>query len=81
MTTPIIFWDWMTAGFGNWPGSQRIRPKAKTGYQEDIKTVFAHCLQSMPSGGRLIIVANDKSTCMNQSRDLGIIERRLSNDM
>lgn len=52
--------------------------KAKTSYQEDIKTVFAHTLNSLPSGGRLIIVANDKSNLYEQiGIDLGIIEEAI----
>jgi len=35
--------------------------KAKSSYQDDITSVFRHALESMPKGGRLIIVANDKS--------------------
>jgi hypothetical protein len=60
------------------PAANGSGQKAKTGYQEDIKTVFAHCLQSMPSGGRLIIVANDKSNLYEPiGADLGIIEEAI----
>jgi hypothetical protein len=52
--------------------------KAKTTYQDDIKTVFDHCLESMPSGGRLIVVANDKSNLYEQiGIDLGIVEEAI----
>jgi hypothetical protein len=52
--------------------------KAKTTYQDDIKTVFEHCLISMPSGGRLIVVANDKSNLYEQiGTDLGIVEEAI----
>jgi len=57
------------------PAANGSGQKAKTSYQEDIETVFSHCLQSMPSGGRLIIVANDKSNLYDQiGQNLGIIE-------
>lgn len=57
------------------PAANGSSQKAKTSYQEDIETVFSHCLQSMPIGGRLIIVANDKSNLYDQiGKNLGIIE-------
>lgn len=49
--------------------------KAKSNYQEDITTVFSHCLAAMPNGGRLIVVANDKSNLYELiGKNLGVIE-------
>lgn len=49
--------------------------QAKNDYQSDIQSVFSHCLDAMPGGGRLIIVAHDKSNLYDQiGKRLGIIE-------
>lgn len=48
---------------------------AKAIYQEAITSVFANCLQAMPHGGVLIIVANDKSNLYPKiGANLGIHE-------
>lgn len=52
--------------------------KAKTLYQDDIKQVFLNALDSMQRGGRLIVVANDKSNLYEKiGLDLGIIEEAI----
>jgi DNA modification methylase len=55
------------------PAANGSSQKAKFSYQDDITIVFNHALESMPRGGRLIIVANDKSNLYEKiGNDLGI---------
>jgi hypothetical protein len=51
------------------PAARGNSQKAQQEYQQDIAEVFGHILQSMPSGGRLIVVANDRANLYGDIAD------------
>ncbi|NLI08826.1 MAG: site-specific DNA-methyltransferase [Thermotogaceae bacterium] len=55
------------------PASNGTNQKAKLDYKKDIALVFSNALQSMPVGGRLIVIANDKSNLYNDiGKSIGV---------
>ena len=51
------------------PAVRGSSQKAQQEYQRDIAEAFDHILQSMPSGGRLIVVANDRANLYGDIAD------------
>lgn len=51
------------------PAARGSSQKAQQKYQQDIASVFNHILKAMPSGGRLIVVANDRANLYGDIAD------------
>lgn len=56
------------------PASGGSSQAARSQYQQDIAAVFRRALKTMPNGGRMIVVANDKSNLYEEIARLSEVE-------